>query len=87
SLARAGLKRIFALTLTLALLLALLSALAVAFVISRRMSAPLSILARGTDAVMQGDFSPIPAVASRDELGTLTQSFRRMTEQLNEARA
>ncbi len=87
SLARAGLKRIFALTLTLALLLALLSALAVAFVISRRMSAPLSILARGTDAVMQGDFSPIPAVASRDELGTLTQSFRRMTEQLNDARA
>lgn len=46
-LARAGLKRIFGLTLTLALLLALLSALAVAFVISRRMSAPLSILARG----------------------------------------
>ena len=87
SLARAGLKRIFALTLTLALLLALLSALAVAFVISRRMSAPLSILARGTDAVMQGDFSPIPALATRDELGSLTQSFRRMTEQLNEARA
>ncbi|MDP2869195.1 MAG: ATP-binding protein [Methyloversatilis sp.] len=87
SLARAGLKRIFALTLTLALLLALLSALAVAFVISRRMSAPLSILARGTDAVMQGDFSPIPALATRDELGTLTQSFRRMTEQLNDARA
>lgn len=87
SLARAGLKRIFALTLTLALLLALLSALAVAFVISRRMSAPLSILARGTDAVMQGDFSPIPAVASRDELGTLTQSFRRMTQQLEDARA
>ncbi|HEY9193653.1 MAG TPA: ATP-binding protein [Methyloversatilis sp.] len=87
SLARLGLKRIFSLTLTLALLLALLSALAVAFVISRRMSAPLSILARGTDAVMQGDFSPIPALATRDELGTLTQSFRRMTEQLNEARA
>lgn len=87
SLARAGLKRIFALTLTLALLLALLSALAVAFVISRRMSAPLSILARGTDAVMQGDFSPIPALATRDELGSLTQSFRRMTEQLNDARA
>jgi nitrogen fixation/metabolism regulation signal transduction histidine kinase len=87
SLARLGLKRIFSLTLTLALLLALLSALAVAFVISRRMSAPLSILARGTDAVMQGDFSPIPALATRDELGTLTQSFRRMTEQLNDARA
>ncbi|MBU0600976.1 MAG: HAMP domain-containing protein [Gammaproteobacteria bacterium] len=87
SLARVGLKRIFALTLTLALLLALLSALAVAFVISRRMSAPLSILARGTDAVMQGDFSPIPALATRDELGTLTQSFRRMTQQLDEARA
>ncbi len=87
SLARAGLKRIFGLTLTLALLLALLSALAVAFVISRRMSAPLSILARGTDAVMQGDFSPIPALATRDELGALTQSFRRMTEQLNDARA
>lgn len=87
SLARSGLKRIFSLTLTLALLLALFAAVASAFVISRRMSAPLSILDQGTRAVMGGDFSPTPELATRDELGVLTQSFSRMTRQLDEARA
>ena len=53
---------------------------------TRRLSAPLSILAEGTQAVAQGDFSPRQAVYSRDELGMLTQSFSRMTSQLDEAR-
>ncbi|HPC58510.1 MAG TPA: ATP-binding protein, partial [Kiritimatiellia bacterium] len=47
---------------------------------------PLSILAEGTQAVAQGDFSPRQAVYSRDELGILTQSFNRMTRQLDDAR-
>ncbi|MEW5889110.1 MAG: ATP-binding protein [Pseudomonadota bacterium] len=87
SLARQGLKRIFALTLTLTLLLALFAAIALAFVLSRRLSAPLSILAEGTRAVAQGDFSPRQALHTHDELGVLTQSFNRMTRQLDEARA
>lgn len=87
SLSRLGLKRLYGLTLTLSLLLALFSALALAFLISERLSAPLGILAEGTRAVAQGDFSRRQPVQSRDELGILTQSFNVMTEQLAEARA
>ncbi len=87
SLSRLGLKRLYAITLTLTLLLALFAAIAVAFVLSRRLSAPLSILAEGTQAVAAGDFSPRRSLPARDELGVLTQSFNRMTRQLEEARA
>ncbi|MCC4114554.1 HAMP domain-containing protein [Aromatoleum toluclasticum] len=86
TLGRAGLNRIYTLTLTLTLLVALLAAVAVAFVLSRRLVAPLMILAEGTQAVAQGDFSPRQALPARDELGVLTQSFNRMTRQLVEAR-
>lgn len=86
NLARGGLNRIYTLTLTLTLLLALLGAVAVAFVLSRRLVAPLMILAEGTQAVAAGDFSPRQALPARDELGVLTQSFNRMTRQLVEAR-
>lgn len=86
SVSRMGLKRIYGLTLTLALLLALLSAIALAFLLSARLSAPLGLLARGTQAVASGDFSAMPTVSSRDELGSLMQSFNDMTRQLAEAR-
>jgi len=87
TLSRRGLKRLYGVTLTLTLLLALLSALALAFERSDRLSAPLSVLVEGTRAVASGDFSQRAAVDSRDELGTLTQSFNTMTLQLAEARA
>jgi nitrogen fixation/metabolism regulation signal transduction histidine kinase len=87
TLSRRGLKRLYGLTLTLTLLLALLSALALAFVLSDRLSAPLGLLVEGTRAVASGDFSQRPAVASRDEIGLLTQSFNTMTQQLADARA
>jgi nitrogen fixation/metabolism regulation signal transduction histidine kinase len=86
-LARQGLQRLYGLTLTLTLLLALLAALSLAFVLSERLSAPLSFLVEGTRAVAQGDFSQRETVASRDELGVLTQSFNAMRQQLGEARA
>lgn len=86
SFARQGLKRLYGLTLTLTLLLALVSALALAVYLSERFSAPLAVLAEGTRAVAQGDFSQRPQVLSRDELGVLTQSFNQMTVQLAEAR-
>ncbi|MDR1351194.1 MAG: HAMP domain-containing protein, partial [Zoogloeaceae bacterium] len=85
-LAREGLTRIYALSLTLTVLVALFSAFALAFVLARRLSAPLSILVEGTQAVAQGDYSPRQAVKTHDELGMLTQSFNRMTRQLDEAR-
>lgn len=86
-LSRLGLKRLYGISLTLALTLALFSALSLAFIISDRLAAPLRALARGTRAVARGDFTQVQTVASRDELGMLTQSFNRMTRQLADARA
>ncbi len=86
SFARQGLKRLYGFTLTLTLLLALMSALALAVYLSERFSAPLALLAEGTRAVAQGDFSRRAQVRSRDELGVLTQSFNEMTAQLDDAR-
>jgi nitrogen fixation/metabolism regulation signal transduction histidine kinase len=86
SLGRQGLTRIYAMTLTLTVLLALFTAIAGAFVLARRLSAPLSILAEGTQAVAAGDFTPRQAIYSRDELGILTQSFNQMTRQLADAK-
>ena len=87
SLSRLGLQRLYALTLTLSLLLALLSALLLAILFSERLSAPLGILAAGTRAVAQGDFTQRHLVKSNDELGSLTESFNIMTMQLADAQA
>ena len=87
SLSRKGLRDIYTVTLTLTLLLALFAAVAVAFYLSAGLAAPLSLLAQGTAAVAQGDFTPIGEIAGSDELGVLTQSFSRMTRQLDDARA
>jgi nitrogen fixation/metabolism regulation signal transduction histidine kinase len=85
SFSRTALKRLYALTLTLTLLLALLSALGLAVVLSEQFSRPLGLLAEGTRAVAQGDFSRRNPVQSHDELGVLTESFNTMTAQLAEA--
>ena len=84
-LQREGLKRLFALTLTLALLLTLFSAIALSFFLSEKLSAPLSALAESTRAIAKGDFTKLNPVKSRDEFGVLTQSFNTMTRQLGEA--
>ena len=86
AVSRLGLKRIYGVALTLTLLLALLMTFVIAYVLSDRLGAPLRTLARGTRAVAKGDFSEMPLVKSRDELGVLIQSFNRMTRQLSEAR-
>jgi nitrogen fixation/metabolism regulation signal transduction histidine kinase len=83
---RGSLKRLYAVTLTLTLLLALTSALGLAVVLSERFAAPLGLLAEGTRAVAQGDFTRRQPVTSRDELGVLTESFNTMTAQLADAR-
>ncbi|MBE0612426.1 MAG: HAMP domain-containing protein [Burkholderiales bacterium] len=87
SLSRQGLKEIYILTLTLTLLLTLFSATALAFLLSARLSEPLALLAAGTQAVAQGDYSRRAQVTSSDELGILTQSFNSMTQQLDDARS
>jgi len=85
SFSRQALKRLYALTLTLTLLLALTSALGLAVVLSERFAAPLGLLAEGTRAVAQGDFTRRQPVTSKDELGVLTESFNTMTAQLADA--
>jgi nitrogen fixation/metabolism regulation signal transduction histidine kinase len=87
SFSRAALKRLYALTLTLTLLLALTSALGLAVVLSERFAAPLGLLAEGTRAVAQGDFTRRQPVVSKDELGVLTESFNTMTAQLAEGKS
>ncbi len=86
AVSRVGLKRLYGLSLTLTLAIALFAAISLAFMLSMRLAAPLRVLARGTRAVARGDYSQVHAVTSRDELGMLTQSFNRMTQQLAEAR-
>ena len=86
TLSRLGLKRLYAVTLTLSLLIVLLSAVSAAFLISDRLSAPLAALAKGTRAVAQGDFTQRHPVQSSDELGALTGLFNQMTLQLAEAK-
>jgi PAS domain S-box-containing protein len=87
SVARVGLKKMYIETLTLTLLLAIFGAVGSAFLIAENLAQPLLVLAEGTRAVAEGDFSPRPIVATSDELGTLTQSFNTMTGQLFEARS
>jgi PAS domain S-box-containing protein len=85
TLARVGLKSLFGLTLTLAMLLTLFSSIALAFVLSERLSAPLSALAEATRAIAKGDYTRLNPVKSRDEFGVLTQSFNTMTRQIADA--
>ena len=86
SLARAGLRNFYLITLTLTLLLAIFAAMVSAFLLATDLAQPLLLLAEGTKAVAEGDLSPRPIAASSDELGTLTKSFNMMTSQLADAR-
>lgn len=86
TLSRIGLKRLYAITLTLSLLVVLLTAVSAAFFISERLGASLEALAVGTRAVAQGDFTGQHPIQSSDELGALTGLFNQMTRQLFEAK-
>ena len=86
TLSRLGLKRLYAITLTLSLLVVLLTAVSAAFFISERLGSSLEALAEGTRAVAQGDFTGQYPIQSSDELGALTGLFNQMTHQLFEAK-
>ena len=85
SFSRASLREVFALTLTLVMMLAMLGAVSIAFVLSRRLSTPLTVLAEGTKAIASGDYSTVLPAHGKDELGVLVQSFNSMTQQLGDA--
>jgi nitrogen fixation/metabolism regulation signal transduction histidine kinase len=86
ALSRIGLKRLYAITLTLSLLVVLLTAVSTAFFLSERLGSSLEALAEGTRAVAQGDFTGQYPIRSSDELGALTGLFNQMTRQLFEAK-
>lgn len=86
TLSRLGLKRLYAITLTLSLLVVLLTAVSAAFFLSERLGSSLEALAEGTRAVAQGDFTEQYPIRSSDELGALTGLFNQMTRQLFEAK-
>ncbi len=87
ALARDGLRRMYIGTLTLSLILAVFGALLLAVMLGNQLARPLLMLAEGVRQVAQGDLTPRPVFASRDELGGLTRSFADMTSQLSDARA
>lgn len=82
---REPLKRTFTLTLTVVLLLSMLASVYGAFVLSRRLVAPIQNLVAGTRAVAKGDFDTRLPAPSRDEIGFLVSSFNDMVEKLSEA--
>lgn len=86
TLSRLGLKRLYAITLTLSLLVVLLTAVSAAFFLSEKFGSSLEALAEGTRAVAQGDFTEQYPIRSSDELGALTGLFNQMTRQLFEAK-
>ncbi len=83
---REPLKSTFSLTLTVVLMLSLLAAIYGAFVLSRRLVAPIQDLVAGTRAVAKGDFDTRLPTPTRDEIGFLISSFNDMTQRLATAR-
>jgi nitrogen fixation/metabolism regulation signal transduction histidine kinase len=83
---RQPLKNTLSLTLTVVFLLSLLGAVYGAFVLSRRLVAPIQDLVAGTRAVAEGDFDTQLPTPSRDEIGFLISSFNDMTQRLATAR-
>jgi nitrogen fixation/metabolism regulation signal transduction histidine kinase len=85
SLGRAGLRKMYIGTLTLALFLASFVSIMLALALGNQLARPLFLLAQGTKEVTAGDYRPKREIRSRDELGFLTQSFNAMTRQLSDA--
>ncbi len=83
--AKEAMQTTYLMTLVIASLLSISLSLICALFFSRRFTAPLLALSAGTKAVAQGDFSQRSPIFRGDELGILTSSFNRMTEQLAEA--
>jgi nitrogen fixation/metabolism regulation signal transduction histidine kinase len=83
---REPVKNSFRLTLTLVLLLSMLTAIYGAIFSAQRLVRPVQDLIAGTRAVGKGDFGTRLPLPSRDEMGSLVQSFNDMTKRLRRAR-
>jgi nitrogen fixation/metabolism regulation signal transduction histidine kinase len=83
---REPLKETLSLTLAIIFMLSLLAAVYGAFVLARRLVAPIQDLVAGTRAVAEGDFDTRLPKPTRDEIGFLINSFNDMTQRLASAR-
>nr|WP_320011192.1 ATP-binding protein [uncultured Desulfobulbus sp.] len=70
------------LSLLWASLVALLVAVGLSFLLTRRILRPLTQMAQVSDRIALGDFSPRLEVATRDELGDLSQALNHMADSL-----
>ena len=85
AIARAGLKRMYIGTLTLALIMATTGAVILAVVLGNQLAKPLLLLTEGVQQVASGDLKPRPVLLGNNELDGLTRSFATMTQQLLDA--
>ena len=83
---RKSLKLSFTLTLTLVLAASLMAAVWAAFFSARRLAEPIRILAAGTRAVAEGDYSRRLPLTSHDDMGFLVRSFNDMTRRIAQTR-
>ena len=83
---REPLKTPFTLTLDVVLLSTLLAAIHGAFILSRRLVAPIQDLVAGTRAVAAGDYDTLLPTPTKDEICFLVSSFNDMTQRLATAR-
>lgn len=84
---RGPLKFSLILTLSLISLASLLFSVLTAVYLSKRMVAPISNLAAGTQKLAEGDYGAHLPVTSNDELGILTHSFNNMSSKIKEAQS
>ena len=83
--ARGPLKFSLIVTLSLISLASLLFSILTAVYLSRRMVAPISNLAAGTQKIAEGDYGSLLPITSSDELGILTHSFNNMSKKIKDA--
>lgn len=83
--ARGPLKFSLIVTLSLISLTSLLFSILTAVYLSRRLVAPISNLASGTQRIAEGDYGSQLPETSSDELGILTKSFNNMSSKISEA--
>lgn len=83
--ARGPLKFGLVVTLSLISLVSLLFSILTAVYLSRRLVAPISNLAAGTQDIAEGNYGAQLPVTTRDELGILTNSFNNMSRKIDDA--
>ena len=83
--ARGPLKFSLIVTLSIISLASLLFSMLTAIYLSRRLAAPISNLAAGTQKIAEGDYGSHLPVTTSDELGILTHSFNNMSSKVSEA--